>query len=129
MNTLIAWLRSASAGGGSDAARYSLALGATLAAAIVGAALTPWLGSPIEYVTFYLTVVLVGVAAGRRPALCTAGILTVVAASVWVGSAHRLVPASVDVVRLITFAIGGSAMAVIGGHLRDASHRVSVLED
>jgi signal transduction histidine kinase/ActR/RegA family two-component response regulator/putative methionine-R-sulfoxide reductase with GAF domain len=128
MPSLTAWLRSVTAAGGPAAYGYSLAIGAVVLTAIARAALTRWLGPSVDYFAFFLAIGLVGWAAGRTPALCAAALLTVLAWIVWPGSPDGAARATADVWRLVTFAAGGTAAAVIGEHLRDVFDRASVLD-
>ncbi len=120
MTSLRAWLRTASGAGGSAATRYSLAFGAVLAAVTARAALTRWYGASLDQLICNLVVILLAFWVGRGPAIGAAALLTIIA---W-----QVPPEGADEAhagRLATLAIGGAAMAVIGGYFH-ASHRASV---
>jgi signal transduction histidine kinase/ActR/RegA family two-component response regulator len=105
--------------------RYSLALGATLVAAIARVAWTPWLDPSVDLLIAILVVLFVAVGAGRGPALGATAVITVIAWLVWPGMSEGS-PASGQAARLATLAIGSATMAVAGGYVH-ASRRASTL--
>jgi K+-sensing histidine kinase KdpD len=110
------------------AARYGIALLITLISMASRAALDPWLGPTMPFITYYPGVMATVLLAGRGPALA-AGAAAGVAA--WYASLEPwqrlLTPESAGIFGLATFAAMTCAIAVIGGWFRDAARRSASL--
>jgi signal transduction histidine kinase/ActR/RegA family two-component response regulator len=122
MRSLRAWLRAWA--GSAAATKYRLVFIVVLVAVIVRAAWTPWFGGSLDHLLACPVVILVALCAGQRPAFGATALLTIIA-WLWPGVSDGS-PASTHAARVVTIAIGGAAMAAIGGYFH-AAHRASAL--
>jgi signal transduction histidine kinase/ActR/RegA family two-component response regulator len=121
MTFLRAWLRAAVRS--AAATKYRLALLVVLVAVIARAAWTPWFGGSLDHLLACPVVISVALCAGYGPALGATALLTLFA-WLWPGVSDGS-PAFTQA-RLATLAIGGAAMAAIGGYFY-AAHRASAV--
>jgi GAF domain-containing protein len=122
MTSLRAWLRASA--GSAAATKYRLAFIVVLVAVIARGAWTPWFGGSLDHLLACPVVILVALCAGQRPAFVATAMLTLIA-WLWPGVSDGS-PASTHAARVAAMAIGGAAMAAIGGYFH-AALRASAL--